>query len=192
MATWTDERIEELKRRRHAGESFGQIARAMGLPRAAVSGKIDRLGLMCRSPRRLGYRKQSSRPALPRGGRTEVRSPPPPAPDLLRLVGGLDAPDESIGVAHEDLPRLSCQWSISGHGARMRCCARPVPDDGGLLFCLSHRAQAISAAPPAPHELARMERALIKAADRAGRERRPAAEPAEPTLDAALRRRVLA
>ena len=44
-ATWSSERIEQLKRCFHAGLSSSQIAREIGVTRNAVIGKMNRLGL---------------------------------------------------------------------------------------------------------------------------------------------------
>lgn len=55
MSRWTDDSIERLKRRWKDGDSAGDIARAFGMTRNAVIGKLARLGL-------LGERKTPSRP----------------------------------------------------------------------------------------------------------------------------------
>lgn len=44
-ATWPDERVKELKARWHAGESMGEIAKALGTTRNAIIGKSNRLNL---------------------------------------------------------------------------------------------------------------------------------------------------
>src|SRR5947209_17892107 len=44
-ATWSLERVELLKRHFNAGLSCSQIARAIGVTRNAVIGKMNRLGL---------------------------------------------------------------------------------------------------------------------------------------------------
>ena len=47
MTSWTEERVEALKRRFQAGESFAVIARGLGggISRSACIGKAARLGL---------------------------------------------------------------------------------------------------------------------------------------------------
>jgi len=182
---WTEERVAELTRLHRAGHSFGEIAKALGVTRATASGKLDRLGLTHRTPGRRTYRKEPDRQPLPRGGQTQARIPPPPAPELLHLVGGLEVRDEQIGRAFLLLSSAECHWPLSGSGADMRCCDQPVQDDGGPWFCPRHRAEAFSRPAPEPHELARMDRALVFVADRAGRARperqeRPAALDARP------------
>jgi len=44
-ATWSSDRIEQLKRCFHAGLSCSQIAHEIGVTRNAVIGKMNRLGL---------------------------------------------------------------------------------------------------------------------------------------------------
>lgn len=178
---WTEERVAALRRCYRQGLSAAQIGRELGCTKLAVIGKADRLGLTESSPRRT-HKRCVGRDPLPRGGRTQVRVPPPPAPELLHLVGGLYVRDAHIGVGFGALQRLQCRWPLSGAGAQMRCCGQPVADDGGPWFCPSHRAQAAAKPPPAPHELARQSRALVGLADRAGRARPDAAPECERDL----------
>lgn len=181
---WTDERVKRLRDCYGRGLSAGEIARELGCGRGAVTGKADRLGLTKSHPRRTSMRCIGREP-LPRGGQTQARIPPPPAPELLHLVGGLHVRDEQIGRAFLLLSSAECHWPLSGSGADMRCCGHPVQGDGGPWFCPRHRAEAFARPAPEPHELARMERALVFVADRAGRARperqeRPAALDARP------------
>ena len=91
--SWTDERVEQLKKMWLDGLSASQIAGelANGITRNAVIGKVHRLGLSGRvkspapvstrpraeSPRRRGTRAHSSRE--PRKSRARRRSPALPA-----------------------------------------------------------------------------------------------------------------
>lgn len=61
---WTDERVEELRRRWDTTESAAEIAAAMGTTRCAVLGKAHRLNLTSRreAPREIRARSASPRP----------------------------------------------------------------------------------------------------------------------------------
>lgn len=50
MSRWTEERDATLRRRWKAGDSGGDIARALGLTRNAVMGRLGRLGLLGERP----------------------------------------------------------------------------------------------------------------------------------------------
>src|SRR5262249_56504175 len=73
-ATWTAERIEQLRSCVGDGMTCSQIAAAIGVSRNAVIGKIHRLGLSSgRAPRRGPRAQRPPRPRHPRGP-----TPPPP------------------------------------------------------------------------------------------------------------------
>jgi GcrA cell cycle regulator len=91
--SWTDERVETLKKMWAEGQSASQIAKELGgVTRNAVIGKVHRLGLSNRvggkddeeeaarppPPRR---RRARRGPAPNRAPRRTRRAPPPPAPD---------------------------------------------------------------------------------------------------------------
>lgn len=51
MAEWPDYRERMLVKMRDRGMSAGDIAKAMGVSRNAIIGKMDRMGLLRRKPR---------------------------------------------------------------------------------------------------------------------------------------------
>src|SRR3954453_16508606 len=75
VMTWTDYRVEQLKKLWEAGLSASQIAAELGnVTRNAVIGKVHRLGLS-------GPAKAPSSPAPPpRKARPPPHRPPPPPP----------------------------------------------------------------------------------------------------------------
>lgn len=69
MAEWPDYRERMLVKMRDRGMSAGDIAKAMGVSRNAIIGKMDRMGMLRRKPR------VSSRPLPP-----EFQAKQPPSP----------------------------------------------------------------------------------------------------------------
>ena len=133
MASWTDERVDRLKRLWLDGHSASAVARQLGgVTRNAVIGKVHRLGLSGRSqapaPSRL---PRSPQPRAQRVARPALRlvSPPPstvlaPEPDgprvpLMQLsacgcrFGVGDPRSENFGFC--DAPRV--RGSYCGHHA---------------------------------------------------------------------------
>ena len=87
--SWTDERIERLKKMWSQGATASQIADELGgVSRNAVIGKAHRLGLEQRpSPVKPGEEKEAKKPAAPAGAapkpaapKAEAPRPAPPAP----------------------------------------------------------------------------------------------------------------
>jgi GcrA cell cycle regulator len=87
--SWTDERIERLKKMWSQGATASQIADELGgVSRNAVIGKAHRLGLEQRpSPVKPGEEKEAKKPAAPAGAtpkpaapKAEAPGPAPPAP----------------------------------------------------------------------------------------------------------------
>src|SRR3954453_1530772 len=87
--SWTDERIERLKKMWHDGATASQIADELGgVSRHAVIGKAHRLGLEQRpSPVKPGEEKEAKKPGPPAGAspnpaapKAEPPRPAPPAP----------------------------------------------------------------------------------------------------------------
>src|SRR4026209_1674872 len=99
--SWTDERVELLKKLWADGLSASQIAAELGgITRNAVIGKVHRLGLSGRA------KSPSSTPPPPRQPRPPgpmMRSPPPPtrrnpAPAQAALLGTYDASPARINA----------------------------------------------------------------------------------------------
>ncbi len=156
-ATWTDERVELLKKLWGDGLSASQIATEIGggITRNAVIGKVHRLGLSGRG------KAKAAPPQRPRGKAAAAPSAPAPlppsrpaamvapAPPALEIEAGrepapLAVPDEvgiplSERVTIMDLRESMCRWPM-GDPTKPEfrfCGARAVT---GLPYC-SHHAQ---------------------------------------------------
>lgn len=76
--SWTDERVETLKRMWAEGQSASQIAKELGgVTRNAVIGKVHRLGLSNRAGEGAAASDDADQPSL---GRSEASSPKPAEP----------------------------------------------------------------------------------------------------------------
>jgi GcrA cell cycle regulator len=137
--TWTDERVELLKRRFEAGLSCRQIADDIGVSRNAVIGKLSRLNLTRENTgdARRPVRKAAAKGHRPGNGpRLRYRvslgpyAEPQPAAD-----------DEPIQNGHccslLELSDARCRWPISTPGADDFCfCGNPPVE--GLPYCAGH------------------------------------------------------
>lgn len=125
---WTDERIEDLKRRLSDGETAGEIAWAMRRSRNAILGKVWRLGLKFLSAGRPGPAKKRKRRVIGRRivtFRMKPQKPPTPFKHPKRLI---------------DLDRYQCRWpddiDIAGKaGLALLFCGEPVFDDAAYCAC---------------------------------------------------------
>jgi GcrA cell cycle regulator len=98
--SWTDERIERLKKMWHDGATASQIADELGgVSRNAVIGKAHRLGLEQRpSPVKPGEEKEAKKPApmaaapKPAAVKTEAPKPAPAAPAAATPHAGPASP----------------------------------------------------------------------------------------------------
>ncbi|HEY6257408.1 MAG TPA: GcrA family cell cycle regulator [Xanthobacteraceae bacterium] len=134
-ATWTAERVEELKRCIGAGFTCSQIAREIGVTRNAVIGKMNRLGLsrpkdirtQPREPKRAPWRPKIMTP-----DRILLRLAPEPA---LRLedISILDG----RGCSLLELSAGKCRWPINEPGTDDFCFCGNTPAEG-LPYCLGH------------------------------------------------------
>jgi GcrA cell cycle regulator len=120
VATWTTERIEQLRNYVVTGLTCSQIAAEIGVTRNAVIGKIHRLGLA---------------PARPPGGSCTPRVHKSPRRRLLRLIGA-----EAPGIVADEGAELApiesaqpCSLLEIDHGK----CHWPLgdPHDAGFAFC---------------------------------------------------------
>src|SRR4051812_30462092 len=111
VITWTDERIEALKRGFEAGWSCRQIADEIGVSRNAVIGKLSRLGLTATArgePARTARKPASAMPA------------PRRQQQLLAVVYAGTAPTPVEPPIHSNNPcslfeltEQRCRWPIS-------------------------------------------------------------------------------
>lgn len=94
---WTEERIDELKRRWDAGETCSAIGHTMGVSRNAIIGKVHRLGLNARGVKLSDeerFRRAEEQWARRKPREKRVREPktvvlPVPEP---AFIGSLDIP----------------------------------------------------------------------------------------------------
>ncbi len=138
LPTWTDERIELLKKHFGAGLSCREIAADIGVSRNAVIGKLSRLNLT---------RGRAGDERRPNARRSDApRSPTVPRLQfemLATIYGETDAPlrQEPIDDANRcsllDLGANRCRWPISTPGADDFCfCGNTSPD--GQPYCAGH------------------------------------------------------
>ena len=148
-ATWTDERVELLKKLWIDGLSASQIAAELGnVTRNAVIGKVHRLNLSGRAPQprssvpRPRRAREPSHPGratpsihMPTRGatalkpslrsETQPRPLPVPEPQPLRLV---DLPkDGRVTILH--LSDKTCKWPIGDPGSEDFCFCGHSPRD---------------------------------------------------------------
>lgn len=155
--SWTDERIEELRKLWADGLSASQIANTLGgVSRNAVIGKIHRLGLSGRVKSTRPARRATAQPAP-----VARAKPPAPAPQQARVmaVGATavkvveremyepePAPQPIVaaevvpirgGITLDELKASSCRWPVgdpSDDNFRF-CGARTDPSE---TYCSAH------------------------------------------------------
>lgn len=134
--SWTDERVEQLKKLWADGLSASQIARVLGeVTRNAVIGKVHRLGLSGRaSPAR------TERPRYPKPARRLVTSKPAaPEPVIVEEIESEPEPGEWTTVL--TLRERMCKWPIGNPGDEtFRFCGRKAGD--GVPYCAEHARKA--------------------------------------------------
>jgi GcrA cell cycle regulator len=140
-ATWTSERVEQLKGCINAGLSCSQIAAEIGVTRNAVIGKLNRLGLS-RPKDVLGKKPQPKRDAWrPRNvtriltqHRILMKLPPEPAAEETFVPSG-------HGCSLLELSPGKCRWPISEQRAEefLFCGNNQVE---GLSYCVGHARMA--------------------------------------------------
>jgi GcrA cell cycle regulator len=147
--TWDDERVELLKRHFNAGLSCSQIARAMGVTRNAVIGKMSRLGLsrpkdviaaqqehrrQARLARQKPQRTFRPRRALDIFAQHEILAEAyPEAPSRAAEVPIANG----CGCTLLELGRETCRWPVGNPGSdEFRYCGNAPVE--GLSYCLGH------------------------------------------------------
>jgi len=144
--SWTDERVETLKKLWQEGHSASQIAKTLGgVTRNAVIGKVHRLGLSGRAapsqPTRPLYKP--SRPARPATGhesRPQAAAPRRAEPSLTRpvvsqpLTPYVEAPGTATVLT---LGTKMCKWPIGDPSSdEFSFCGRVASD--GAPYCVEH------------------------------------------------------
>ncbi|MGZ3295343.1 MAG: GcrA family cell cycle regulator [Xanthobacteraceae bacterium] len=138
--TWTEERLELLKRHFAAGLTCREIAGDIGVSRNAVIGKLSRLNLTREKSEDAPRRRPRDRDA-PKGRRRG--SVPRLQYRMLQAVYAepLAADSEPIAKAHRcsllELSEERCRWPISTPGADDFCFCGNTPVEG-LPYCPGH------------------------------------------------------
>lgn len=141
-ATWTTERIEQLRSFVVSGLTCSQIAAEIGVTRNAVIGKIHRLGLA--SGRPTGAPKQAHPPRHRRPRLATQRrllqliyaeTPPTAGPKPPALV------DSAQPCSLLEIAQGKCRWPLSDPGAAdFAFCGNEAI--GGLSYCAGHARMA--------------------------------------------------
>ena len=149
IATWTKERVEQLRGYVNAGLTCSQIADEIGVTRNAVIGKIHRLGL---SPGRPAGRPARERPprdrrprSLPQRGLLHLIYAQAPSVGELatgELAAVAQAPIESAQrCSLLELAQGKCRWPLDDPGnADFAFCGND--SHPGLSYCAAHARMA--------------------------------------------------
>jgi GcrA cell cycle regulator len=153
--SWTEDRVELLKKLWNEGLSASQIAGRLGygVTRNAVIGKVHRLGLSGRvtpqrtarpRPRRTREPSHPGRPMLPIHGATAlkpmhriepaVRAEPEPEP--IRLVDVHVPQGERVNILM--LSDRTCRWPVGDPGSEDFCFCGHTPKASGGPYCDYH------------------------------------------------------
>jgi len=138
-ATWTAERVAQLKSCIKAGLSCSQTAAEIGVTRNAVIGKLNRLGLSrpkeasanAPAPKRSAWRKRSAARVLARQRillELALSAEPCAAPIAI---------DDGRGCSLLELAPGRCRWPINEPGAADFCFCGNI-QVAGLPYCLGH------------------------------------------------------
>lgn len=147
VVTWTDDRVEQLKKLWEAGLSASQIAAELGnVTRNAVIGKVHRLGLSGRakSPSSAAPRPRKARPA-----QHMVRISRPQSRGNAALARIFETEPEPDPIAFDNVVPLSqrrtlveltedtCRWPIGDPGSAdfFFCGGKSLT---GLPYCAHH------------------------------------------------------
>jgi GcrA cell cycle regulator len=138
-ATWTSERVAQLRSCVGAGLTCSQIAGEIGVTRNAVIGKMNRLGLA--RPRNILAPASERQRAAWRPKTDIVTRLFSQHRILMRLPPAPPVPPETIrngnGCSLLELTPGKCRWPINEPGAADFCfCANPPVE--GLPYCVGH------------------------------------------------------
>ena len=152
-ATWSAERVEQLKSCFDAGLTCSQIAGEIGVSRNAVIGKMNRLGLSRQRSVRAGAPAAKRAADRNRGGNVtrlfsqhRILMQLPPEPQEQSAVVSIH---DGRGCSLLDLSPGNCRWPISEPGARDFCfCGNQQVE--GLPYCVGHARMAYKSAARSP------------------------------------------
>jgi GcrA cell cycle regulator len=119
--SWTEERIERLKKMWHEGATASQIADELGgVSRNAVIGKAHRLGLEQRpSPVKPGEEKETKKPAPATPSAAAPKAPKAEASKATSAAAASTAPQQPAAPAHRLTPQ-ELQYRSIGPGGFIR------------------------------------------------------------------------
>src|SRR5690349_13985730 len=119
--SWTEERIERLKKMWHDGATASQIADELGgVSRNAVIGKAHRLGLEQRpSPVKPGEEKETKKPAPATPSAAAPKAPKAEASKATSAAAASPAPQQPAAPAHRLTPQ-ELQYRSIGPGGFIR------------------------------------------------------------------------
>lgn len=162
--SWTDDRVEQLKKLWEAGLSASQIAAELGnVTRNAVIGKVHRLGLSGRakSPSSAAPRPRKARPA-----QHMMRISRPVARGNTALAHVFEVEVEADPVAYDNVVPMSQRLSLLE--LTEATCHWPVGDPGSpdFFFC---GGKSVAGLPYCPHH----SRVAYQPASDRRRDRRP-------------------
>lgn len=178
---WTEKDIESLKKLWGDGNSAGQIVLALKsrFSRAAVSGKIHRLGMKRALPDQLTRGRKAApkarKPLAVHGNRqvivgVEFRTAQTQEERQRDDAGRLEGLKRFTGVVDGSEPILwterafsQCQWPVDGEGADTRSCGGQR--DGERIYCVAHAALAFQ---PSKHTGAQRSDELARSLRRYG------------------------
>ena len=140
MSTWTDERVEQLKKLWAEGLSASQIAERLGgITRNSVIGKVHRLGLAPRAKKvAVANFKRAIRNARKRQKKLEAAMK---KTDPFAQLVALPLPEEpAFEIARTTIlerEKDQCAWII-GPPHEMKCCGAPIVPGLPNPWCLDH------------------------------------------------------
>ena len=142
--SWTDERVETLKKMWGEGQSASQIAKELGgVTRNAVIGKVHRLGLSNRTAGAPAAAAPAPKPNLPaRKQIIPAGQPLPPqpsaneiSPEALAKVSEVEKKAKKIGLM--ELTERTCKWPVGDPATDdFWFCGLPVQQ--GKPYCEAH------------------------------------------------------
>jgi len=159
--TWTEERVEQLKRLWLEGLSASQVAAKLGdgITRNAVIGKLHRLGLSGRgsptrvsrprtrrprkpsAPRKVSARSSSDGAGSSSSGRAGGAARPASRPEVIPEPILLENIPQSERIGILDLTEHTCRWPLGDPGTEDFCFCAKTPQ-AGTPYCDYHASLA--------------------------------------------------
>lgn len=140
---WTDEVVEELRKMWDKGMTTGQIAKALGVTKNSIIGKVHRLCLTARpSPIKKAPAKPEKKVAPV--AKTTVKAPKGPAKQVAEpapIVEKVETPVEETNIPLVKLDNHTCRWPLGDPRDDDFCfCGKRIKT--GQTYCEEHAAIA--------------------------------------------------